>query len=205
MDEDEAYVETEEDPLVPDTEPESQPPPQMPNLWILWFKHYLSNPWVLIILFLFFYFYVFKKFWPKIQNHWNDWRAKNEEAKVIADMKKNPDLYRQKIEAMDAIRRRQQETYEAAARLLAEKQREKDEEKQRQRLEDLENLVSGKGYRNKSDLRGQDTTQEQQGTSGQQKIKKKPLLRPEYNPLMGDSGGSSGYRRRDLGGSGGGG
>jgi hypothetical protein len=40
-----------------------------------------------------------------------------------------------------STRKRQQEKYEAAARLAAEREREKEEEKRRQRLEELENLV----------------------------------------------------------------
>lgn len=66
--------------------------------------------------------------------------------------------------------------------------------------------ASGKGYRNKTELRGQ-TTGETEAAGSDNKIKKKPVLRPEYNPLMGDAGSSSGsnFRRRGLGGAGGGG
>ena len=57
-------------------------------------------------------------------------------------MVRNPDRYREKMEAMDMVRKRQQEQYEAAARLLAEREREKEEEKRRQRFQELENLVT---------------------------------------------------------------
>ncbi len=65
--------------------------------------------------------------------------------------------------------------------------------------------ASGKGYRNKSDLRGQEENATNE-SSGEKKIKKKPMLRPEYNPLMGDtSGPTTSFRRRDVAGAGGGG
>ena len=65
--------------------------------------------------------------------------------------------------------------------------------------------ASGKGYRNKSDLRGQEGDAATEA-SAEKKIKKKPMLRPEYNPLMGDtSGPTSSFRRRDVAGAGGGG
>ena len=60
----------------------------------------------------------------------------------LAEMVRNPERYREKMEAMDLVRKRQQEQYEAAARLLAERAREKKEEKRRQRLQELENLVT---------------------------------------------------------------
>jgi hypothetical protein len=65
--------------------------------------------------------------------------------------------------------------------------------------------ASGRGYRNKSDLRGQEDNAGAE-TSAEKKIKKKPTLRPEYNPLMGDTSGTSApIRRRGVSGAGGGG
>ena len=67
---------------------------------------------------------------------------RREEEKEMAEMVRNPELYRKKMQAMDIARKRQQELYEEAARAMAEREREKEEEKRRQRLEQLENLVS---------------------------------------------------------------
>ena len=65
--------------------------------------------------------------------------------------------------------------------------------------------MSGRGYRNKSDLRGQQSDQNGLADSGE-KVKKKPTLRPEYNPLMGDSSSGACFRRpRGGAGAGGGG
>lgn len=43
---------------------------------------------------------------------------------------------------MDEVRKQQQERYEAAARVMAERERVKEEEKRRQKMEELENLVN---------------------------------------------------------------
>lgn len=43
---------------------------------------------------------------------------------------------------MDEVRKKQQERYEAAARVMAERERVKEEEKRRQKMEELENLVN---------------------------------------------------------------
>ena len=59
-----------------------------------------------------------------------------------------------------------QEKYEEAARELAEKERLKAEEKRKEMLEEWENLSAGKGYRNKTKLRGQtDTSAEEPNKS----------------------------------------
>ncbi len=67
---------------------------------------------------------------------------RKEEEKEMAEMVRNPELYRKKMLAMELARKRQQEKYEEAARAMAEREREKEEEKRRQRLEQLENLVN---------------------------------------------------------------
>ena len=43
-----------------------------------------------------------------------------------------------------------QEAHDIAARELAEKERQKEEERRAQKVEQLENLLEGKGYNNKS-------------------------------------------------------
>ena len=43
---------------------------------------------------------------------------------------------------MDEVRKQQQERYEAAARVMADRERVKEEEKRRQKMEELENLVN---------------------------------------------------------------
>ena len=43
---------------------------------------------------------------------------------------------------MDEVRKKQQERCEAAARVMAERERVKEEEKRRQKMEELENLVN---------------------------------------------------------------
>jgi len=109
---------------------------------------------------------------------YGNWQEQRSQAAEVAAQKKNPDLYRQRMEAMALARERQQAEYDVAARLLAEKEREKEEKKRAEKLEQLENLRSGKGYNNKS-----------KEASG---AKSNKLKADDYSPLMGGGGSSSG-------------
>ena len=134
------FVELGEDPYHAEPPPVHEAP--APNFILMYLTHYLSNPWVLIIIAFLSYYYIFRRIWPWVVDKWEDMKMRREEEKEMAEMVRNPELYRKKMQAMDIARKRQQEMYEEAARAMAEREREKEEEKRRQRLEQLENLVS---------------------------------------------------------------
>jgi hypothetical protein len=71
--EDEAYVETGEDPYNSEPPPmRSDPPPVPVNPYVSIFLFWLSNPWVILLLAFLFYRYIFSRYqfynsslWPK--------------------------------------------------------------------------------------------------------------------------------------------
>ena len=138
-DTDEAFVEAGEDFYHAEPPPMRAAPP-VPTM-MDYLLHYLSNPWVVLILAFVVYKFVYRPFWPRVAELWAVWNQRRREDRDAAEIFRNPEVYRRKMEAVDEVRKRQQERYEAAARLAAEREREKEEEKRRQRLEELENLV----------------------------------------------------------------
>ena len=103
MDQEEAYVETGEDPYHAEPPQFREAPEQPQNLFLSTLLHYLSNPWILIIVALLSYFYVFKRVWPMIVDRWTDFNLRRQQDRDLAEMVRNPDLYRQKMEAMDQV------------------------------------------------------------------------------------------------------
>jgi len=159
---------------------------------------YLSNPWVLLLIAIAVYYLIQKL---ELNIKYQNWREQRQYAAEAEHVKKNPDLYRARMEAMEKARQKQQEAHDIAARELAEKERQKEEERRAQKVEQLENLLEGKGYNNKSGRTG-----ESEKPSSTTKVNKtKSNFRSDYNPLMGNSGGSSRYRpdRRSAAGGGG--
>ena len=75
---DEAFVETGEDPYHAEP-PVEREPVEPPNMFLLYLMHYLSNPWILLIIFVVSYVYVFKKFWPRVVDAWTEWKLRREE------------------------------------------------------------------------------------------------------------------------------
>ena len=193
-DADEATVETVEDEIiVEDGEPDryhrqqqqGQPSPGS-MMWI--------NPWYVVLLAVILYV-IYNRYRDQIEARLAEWKRRREEHAEVAAIKKNPDIYRSKMEAMERARRAMQDRYDGQAAAFAERERVREEEKQRERAQELENLMSGKGYRNKvkvEEAQFGDGVRRSEGEQDKAK-KKKPQFRPEYNPLMG-GGGSSGYR-----------
>lgn len=106
-------------------------------------------------------------------------------------------------QAMDEARRRMQEQYDAQAARHEEEMKKKQEEKRKQKLEDWDRHLEGKGYRSK--YRPPEENSSDSASSTSRSAKKKPVYRPsDYNPLTG-SGSSSNYRPERRSGSMGGG
>ncbi|XP_043491793.1 uncharacterized protein LOC122517463 [Polistes fuscatus] len=106
--------------------------------------------------------------YPYIQDKYTRWKVKKDEEEYAAKYHKNPDLLQQRLLEMEASRQRMQEEYTKST--LATK--EKEEERMQKKKEDVSNFVDG-------------------NILGPIRPKSKSL-KPEYNPLMGDS--SRGYR-----------
>ncbi len=141
------------------------------------------NPWVYIVLAVAIWWF-YNKYRDDIWRRIERWRQQRQEEADIAAIKKNPDAFRAKMEAMDEARRRLQDKYDSEARAAEERRLEKEAEAQRQRAKDLEDMMAGRGYRNK--VRG---TEDEDANK---RMAAKAKLRPDYTPLMGH--GSSGYR-----------
>jgi len=161
---------------------------------------YLSNPWVLLLIAIAIYYLIQRL---ELNIRYQNWKEQRQYAADVEHVKKNPDFYRARMEAMERARQKQQEAHDIAARELAEKEKQKEEERRAQKVEQLENLLEGKGYNNKSNR----TCASESNNSGTtSKVNKtKSNFRSDYNPLMGNGGGQSRYRPDRRSGFGGGG
>lgn len=172
------------------------------------FKHsllvYFSNPWALMIVaFLVYKIYgvIKRTYIYPLLDRISDWRETKKWEAEAAQIKKNPDQYRSKMEELEQARARLQQNYEKSTHAWSQKQKELEERRRQQEIEDWENHEQGKGYKNRSHGKG---TNEREGLEQAAKLKKQKKegagLRPEYNPLMGVGGGGSGFRsaRRNL-------
>jgi len=160
---------------------------------------YLSNPWaMLIFLFLLYKIYgrLKQRFLLPLYDRYDEWCEQRKIEKEAALMKKNPDEYREKMEAMERARSKLQEHYQRSAEAWAEKQAELEEKRRQQDIEDWESHQKGEGYKSRANT-GEDKARE--ALEQQARVKGKKGFRPEYNPLMG-MGGGSGYRpsRRSM-------
>ena len=75
-------------------------------------------------------------------------RAQAEEA---ARYKKNPDEFRRKVENLENARLRLQENYNKEAQVAQEKRQEAEERKREQEIQEWEDHLAGKGYKNRCD------------------------------------------------------
>ena len=66
-----------------------------------------------------------------------------------AEYKKNPDVYRSKIEKMEEIRMRLQQKYDQEAADAEAKRIEAENLKTKQEIQDWEDHLAGKGYKNR--------------------------------------------------------
>lgn len=137
--------------------------------------------------------YIKSKLAPSIEK----FKQQAEDARAARDY--DPTKAQQKLEAMEAARRRMQEQFDAQAARHAEKQKIKEEEKRKEKIEDWEGHLEGKGYRSKYKVK------EDKEETKKVLPKSKPLRQSDYNPLTGDSGGACSWRPARRGGGGGGG
>jgi len=167
---------------------------------------YFSNPWAMLIL-LFLLYKLYKVISPMVSEplteRWSQWQQKREEQAEAARYKKNPDEYKSKMEAMEMARLRMQERYNEDAETVAIKRKELEEKKREQEIQEWDDHLMGKGYKNRAKT-GVD--KEREALEQQARVKgKKGFKKDDYNPLMG-MGGGSGYRpapRRGASGGGG--
>jgi len=176
-DRDEAYVENDDTMVIEEPAPRHPPEPTYLDFALNVAMFYLTNPWFILLLSVAAYMLYQRVIRPYVMDvgaTYTAWQEGRRSAAEIADQKKNPDLYREKMEAMERARARQQQLHEAAAREHAEKIKAKEDEKRAEKVKQMENLQSGKGYYNKSE----------------QKTSSKKLKNDDYSPLMGNGGSS---------------
>ena len=77
------------------------------------------------------------------------WKERRELQEEAAKYKKNPDEYRSKIEKMEAARMRLQQRYDEDAVKAEEKRVEAEDKKREQEIQEWENHLAGKGYKNR--------------------------------------------------------
>jgi len=191
----EAWVEDDRDAMVIEDpiQPHQMQEPTYLEYALRFVVAYASNPWFILLCVVGLYMFYQRKVKPflgEVGYSYSTWQEQRRAAAEVAAQKKNPDIYREKIEAMDRARARQQAMHEAAAREHAEKVKAKEEERRAEKVKQLEALQNGQGYNNKSSSQ-----------------KKSTLRSDDYSPLMGGGGSDTGFRpaRRAGPSSGGGG
>ncbi|XP_014244034.1 selenoprotein S-like [Cimex lectularius] len=120
----------------------------------------MNYGWYLVGLGIFYLIYR-----DKINKYLDDWYTRREEQKYAEKYHKNPDLARERLEALTAARQKMQEELNQKAKEAEERRKEREEQKRLER----EKLLTGHKLG---------------GSSSQSPYKK------EYNPLMGDGGSS---------------
>lgn len=141
--------------------------------------------------------------WRRIEPKCQQWLRKREEFKEAAKYHKDPDKVLARERALDEARLRMQEQYNKDAQKQAEKRKEQEEKRRLERIEDWERHKRGDGYRSKTRTGASGSSEVESNNAN--KPSRKPKLRPEYNPLTGDTGGGTcGWRPSQRGASGGG-
>ncbi|XP_017297405.1 selenoprotein S [Kryptolebias marmoratus] len=97
-------------------------------------------------------------------------------------------------ESMEAARRKMQEELDAKAAIFKEKQKQQEEEKRRQKIEVWENMKQGKSCRGTAKTSEEASSPSSSSEVRKPKTDKKPLRSTDYNPLMGQGGGSCSWR-----------
>jgi len=144
--------------------------------------------WLLLIavLLVVYLYHIYKPSYIK-------WKRKQLEFKESEEAKKNPDRGHTIQLAMEESRLRLQERVSIDSKVKRTKEEEIANQKRQEKFEEWEKHKEGKGYHSKSSKKFTDNST----GGGNQQLKpnkKKSELRPSFNPLSGDSGGSSGYR-----------
>ncbi|XP_077420976.1 selenoprotein S [Vanacampus margaritifer] len=97
-------------------------------------------------------------------------------------------------EAMEASRRRMQQEQDAKAAIFREKRKQQEEEKRKQKIEEWDNMQTGKSFKGASRRLQSSEDGASSSTSTKAKSDKTPLRTSEYNPLSGESGSSCSWR-----------
>jgi len=165
---------------------------------------YFSNPWALLIL-IFLLYKLYRLLSPLITeplaDRWDQWQQHREQQAEAARYKKNPDEYKNKMEALELARRKMQDRYNEDAEAMAVKRQEIEEKKREQEIQEWDDHLQGKGYKNRAKIGGD---KEREALEQQARVKGKKGYKADYNPLMG-GGGGSGYRPAPRRGAAGGG
>ncbi|XP_063585024.1 selenoprotein S-like isoform X1 [Penaeus indicus] len=132
--------------------------------------------------------------WLRLRPKVNQWKEQRERDQEAAELHKNPDKVLARERAIEAARQRMQEEYNKRAIAHAEKVQEVEEKKRQERIEDWERHERGEGYRNKTRHTAAPAAAVPGPSASQSKPSGKPRLRPEYNPLTGEGGGSCRFR-----------
>ncbi|NP_001233073.1 uncharacterized protein LOC100164046 [Acyrthosiphon pisum] len=136
----------------------------------LWsFLEFVQNNGWYFLAFIILLAYLVPKLWP----HYLKWSEQRAVAAYDADIKKNPDLFKQKQEELQRARVKFQEEYEKKAKIALEKQK----EKEKKLLEEKQALL------NNGMAAGQSMNSSEKSKNS----------KPDYKPLMG-SGSGSNYR-----------
>merc|ERR1719436_1033908 len=137
----EATVET-----VPDQVETAWEEPTMLEYIQAWLLGYFSNPWALLIL-VFLLYKLTRLLAAPLSQRWADWSTARQQRAEAAAYKKDPDLYRAKMEQLETARLRMQERYNEDAERMAEKRREEEERRVQQDIKDWEEHQAGRGYK----------------------------------------------------------
>ncbi|XP_045136813.1 uncharacterized protein LOC123519519 isoform X1 [Portunus trituberculatus] len=111
-------------------------------------------------------------------------------ARVTSHDAKDPDILLSTDQALLAARQRMQEQYNKAAKESLEKKKAREEKMREDKIAELECMQSGKGNRLK-DNSSASVSDTKKTNSSCAKTAAKRRMKPEYNPLVGDTGASS--------------
>ncbi|XP_064618261.1 selenoprotein S-like [Liolophura sinensis] len=117
------------------------PPPMSPSTSQIVLQVLEQYGWFLLLGAILIYF-----FWGKLEQKFRQFQEKQEEKNL---KKYDSNTAQRRLESMAAARQRLQEKYDSEARVFAEHQRKKEEEKRKERIDDWDRHLEGKGYRNK--------------------------------------------------------
>ncbi|KAK8385992.1 hypothetical protein O3P69_010621 [Scylla paramamosain] len=130
--------------------------------------------------------------WTRLEPKIKRWLKKREDDQEAAEYHKNPDILLARHQALDVARQRMQEKYNKAAYESLEKKKVREEKMREDKIAEWERMQSGKGHKlkDKSSASVSDANSTS-SNSAKDKPATKPRMRPEYNPLTGDTGASS--------------
>lgn len=172
--------------------------------WFFGFFHSIvdvvqTNGWLFLVLIVVAWFAK-----QKLEAYLREKRKRDGDAAHAKDPDELLDLQLRREERI----RRLQEQQDAASAVAAEKQREKEEQERKDRIQEYDDFLTGKGYKPKSrhnDSSASTETSDASAPPPQLPNRPRQRLRDnDYSPMMG-GGGSGGYRPAPRGGGSGGG